>query len=105
MTGKSKKEAKTDAQPMTGVERLGLRISNMINSPRAQERCSALIHQLDTDTDEAWDEVMGMLGDTDGVTLTFQDDGDVLVEWERPTDEDRVLETGEIETVEEEASL
>lgn len=43
--------------------------------------------------------------EADGVNLTFQDDRDVQIEWERPTDEDRVLETGEIETVEEEASL
>ncbi len=88
---------------MTGAERLGLRISAMINSPRAQERCSALVHRLETDTDQAWDEVMEALGETDGVSLTFQDDGDVLIEWEKPTDEDLVLEEEEVDSVEEEA--
>lgn len=91
-------------QEMSGVERLGLRVSEMINSPRAQERCSALIHRLDTDKDDAWDEVMGLLSETDGVALTFQDDGEVLVEWEKPTDEDRVLEVGEVDAVEEESA-
>lgn len=101
----AKKQAKAAArQEMTGVERLGLRVSEMINSPRAQERCSALIHRLDTDKDDAWDEVMGLLSETDGVEVTFQDDGEVLVEWEKPTDEDRALGIGEVESVEEEAA-
>ncbi|WP_345956762.1 DUF1654 domain-containing protein [Pseudomonas fulva] len=103
MTGKSKRAANPEVRQMTGVERLGLRISAMINSPRAQERCSALVHKLDTDTDEAWEDVMVALGETDGVSLTFQDDGDVLIEWEKPTDEDLVLEVTEVDPVEEEA--
>ncbi len=103
MTGKSKRAANPEVRQMTGVERLGLRISAMINSPRAQERCSALVHKLDTDTDEAWEDVMMALGETDGVSLTFQDDGNVLIEWEKPTDYDRVLEETEVDPVEEEA--
>ncbi|WP_353655924.1 DUF1654 domain-containing protein [Pseudomonas shirazica] len=103
MTGKSKRAAKPEVRQMTGAERLGLRVSAMINSPRAQERCSALVHRLDTDADEAWQEVMEALGDTDGVSLTFQDDGDVLIEWEKPTDEDLILEEAEVDLVEEEA--
>ena len=86
---------------MSGVERLGLRISSMINSPRAQERCSVLIHRMDTDQDAEWDEVMGRIAETDGVGMVFQDDGGVLLEWEAPSDEDRVLDTGDVESVEE----
>ncbi|MFO3796935.1 MAG: DUF1654 domain-containing protein [Anaerolineales bacterium] len=88
---------------MSGVERLGLRISSMINSPRAQERCSVLIHRMDADQDAEWDEVMGRIAETDGVGMVFQDDGGVLLEWEAPSDEDRVLDTGEVESVEEPA--
>lgn len=62
-----------------------------------------MVHRLETDTDQAWDEVMEALGETDGVSLTFQDDGDVLIEWEKPTDEDLVLEEEEVDSVEEEA--
>lgn len=87
---------------MSGVERLGLRVSSMINSPRAQERCSAVIHRLDTDQDAEWDEVMGRIGETDGVTMVFQDDGGVLLEWEAPSEEDRVIDLGEVEALEEE---
>lgn len=86
---------------MSGVERLGLRISSMINSPRAQERCSVLIHRMDTDQDAEWDEVLGQIAETDGVSMVFQDDGGVLLEWEAPNEEDRVLEMGEVEAVEE----
>lgn len=89
---------------MTGVERLGLRVSSMINSPRAQDRCSAVIHRLDTDQDAEWEEVMGRIAETDGVNMIFQDDGGVLLEWESPSEEDRVLDVGEVEAVEEEAA-
>lgn len=89
---------------MSGVERLGLRVSSMINSPRAQDRCSAVIHRLDTDQDAEWDEVMGRIAEIDGVNMVFQDDGGVLLEWEAPNEEDRVLEVSEVEAVEEEAA-
>lgn len=88
-------------ESLTPLERLSLRVSTMINSPRAQERCSALIHRLDTDMDAEWDEVMGQISEADGVTMVFQDDGGVLLEWDAPSDDDRVLEAGEIEVVEE----
>lgn len=72
----------SQCEMLTPIDRLAIRISNMINSPQAQHRRSALIHRLDTDPEEAWDEVMGLLVDTDGLTVVFQDDGDVLVSWE-----------------------
>ncbi|MCO8161043.1 DUF1654 domain-containing protein [Pseudomonas sp. 21LCFQ010] len=68
---------------LTPIDRLAIRISNMINSPQAQHRRSALIHRLDTDPEEVWDELVGLLVDTDGLTVVFQDDGDVLVSWEK----------------------
>lgn len=88
---------------MSGVERLGLRVSAMINSPRAQERCSAIIHRLETDRDAEWEEVMSRIGEMDGVSMVFQDDGGVLLEWEAASDEDRVLETSEVDLIEEPA--
>lgn len=80
---------------LTPIDRLAIRISNMINSPQAQHRRSALIHRLDTDPEEAWDEVMGLLVDTDGLTVVFQDDGDVLVTWEKQEASEPVQEGGE----------
>ena len=101
---KPAKQAKPAArQEMSSVERLGLRVSSMINSPRAMERCSALIHRLDSDQDADWDEVMGRIAETDGVTMIFQDDGGVLLEWEPPSEEDRVLDMSEVEQIEEAA--
>ncbi|MDY7554256.1 MULTISPECIES: DUF1654 domain-containing protein [unclassified Pseudomonas] len=101
---KAAKQAKPAArQEMSSVERLGLRVSSMINSPRAQERCAALIHRLETDRDAEWEEVMGQIAETDGVNMIFQDDGGVLLEWEAPSDEDRLIDTGEVEPIEEPA--
>lgn len=86
---------------VSGVERLGLRASSMINSPRAQERCSVLIHRLETDGDAEWEEVMGQIAETDGVNMIFQDDGGVLLEWEPVSEDDRILEMGDVESIEE----
>ena len=63
---------------MSAVQRLGLRVSSMINSPRAQERCSVLIHRMDSDQDAEWDEVMSQISEIDGVSMVFQDDVGVL---------------------------
>jgi len=99
---KQMKSAPRERQEMSAVEKLGLRVSSMINSPRAQDRCSALIHRLDTDRDAEWEEVMGRISETDGVSMIFQDDGGVLLEWEAPSEDDRVVELGEVDPVEEE---
>lgn len=97
---KQKKSAHQERQEMKAIEKLGLRVSSMINSPRAQDRCSVLIHRLDTDLDAEWEEVMGQISETDGVIMVFQDDGGVLLEWEASGVEDRVLEMCEIDAVE-----
>lgn len=67
---------------MSGVERLGLRVSNMINHPVAQVQRWVTIHRLDTDGDREWEEVMSVLSATDELDVTFEDDGAVTVRWE-----------------------
>ncbi|WMR34736.1 DUF1654 domain-containing protein [Metapseudomonas otitidis] len=96
---KPKPEARRE---LTSLERLGLRVSAMINSPRAQlERC-VTIHRLDTDTDEAWDGVMELLAEEPGIDMTFNDDGTVTLRWSPPDCEEVQVEDGELEAVEEE---
>lgn len=100
----AKKQAASVArQDMSGVERLGLRVSSMINQPVAQAQRWVTIHRLDTDGDREWEEVMGQIAEIDGVNMIFQDDGGVLLEWETPRDEDRVIDIGEVEAVEDPA--
>jgi hypothetical protein len=80
-------------QEMSGVERLGLRVSSMINHPIAQERRWATIHRLDTDGDREWEEVMGVLSATDGIEMTFNDEDDsVTLRWEADPDAERPVE-------------
>lgn len=67
---------------MSGVERLGLRVSEMINHPIAQLQRWVTIHRLDTDGDREWEEVMGVLSATDELDVTIEDDGAVTVRWE-----------------------
>ncbi len=76
-------------QEMHGVERLGLRVSSMINHPIAQERREVAIHRLDTDGDREWEEVMGLIAETDGIEMTLNDDGSVTLRWEPSEDDER----------------
>lgn len=89
-------DTSTAARPeLTGLERLGLRVSAMINSPLAQLGRKVLIHRLDTDSDQDWDAIMELLSETDGLDMTFCDDGSVILQWEKPEDGDQVIEREE----------
>ena len=61
-------------QEMTGIERLSLRVSSMINHPLAQTQRWVVVHRLDNDGEAEWEEVMGQLRETPELQLTFNDD-------------------------------
>jgi hypothetical protein len=65
------------------MERLSLRVSEMINHPISQLRRWVTIYRLDSDGDREWGEVLGMITETDELDLTLNDDGSVTVRWER----------------------
>lgn len=104
---KQKKSTPQARQEMTALERLGLRVSSMINHPIAQSQRWVTIHRLDTDGDMEWEEVMGLLAETPELDLTFNDDESVTVRWEEQSADDRddlaVDKDWEEEKVEEEA--
>jgi hypothetical protein len=90
---KAKKQAKpTTREEVSGVQRLGLRVSSMINHPVAQTQRWVTIHRLDTDGDREWEEVMGLLTETDGIDMTFNDDESVTLRWEPQAEADRAVE-------------
>ncbi|WLH15495.1 DUF1654 domain-containing protein [Pseudomonas hefeiensis] len=68
---------------MSGMERLELRVSSMINHPVAQAQRWVTIHRLDTDGDREWEEVLSVIADTDELELTLNDDDSVTVRWEQ----------------------
>jgi hypothetical protein len=68
---------------MSGLERLALRVSSMINHPVAQIQRWVTIHRLDTDGDREWEEVLSVIAETDVLELTLNDDGSVTVRWEQ----------------------
>lgn len=82
-------------EELTSLERLGLRVSAMINSPLAQLGRKVLIHRLDTDSDQDWDAIMELLSETDGLDMTFCDDGSVILQWEKPDDGEQGIEREE----------
>lgn len=92
--------ADQDRAGMNGIDRLRLRVSAMINSPKAQADRRATIWRLDTDTDEAWTQVMDELAETDGLVVTKLEDGTVVLEWQ-PGEEGDDAGTGEERHVEE----
>lgn len=78
-----------ERQEMTGLERLSLRVSSMINHPLAQIQRWVTIHRLDTDGEAEWEEVMGLLAETPELELTFNDDESVTVRWQLQENEER----------------
>lgn len=102
---KQKKSVTQARQEMTTLERLGLRVSSMINHPTAQSQRWVTIHRLDTDGDMEWEEVMGLLAETPELDLTFSDDGSVTVRWEKQEDDGQAIESDEFAPEEEEASF
>lgn len=99
---KQKNQKQTAQRELTGLERLGLRVSAMINAPKAQLERRVTIHRLDEDTDEAWDGVMELLAETDDLEMTVLDSGEVELRWHQQSEDDHRAEEGEIELVEEE---
>lgn len=81
---KQQMSAQQERQGMSGMERLSLRVSSMINHPVAQLQRWVTIPRLDTDGDKEWEEVLGIIADTDELELTLNDDGSVTVRWEEP---------------------
>jgi hypothetical protein len=76
--------AQQERQGMSGMERLSLRVSEMINHPIAQLQRWVLIHRLDTDGDQEWEEALSQIAATDELELEHRDDGSVMVRWEEP---------------------
>ncbi len=93
-------------EEMSGLERLSLRLSSMINHPIAQTQRWVTIHRLETDGEAEWEEVIGLIAEVPELDLTFNDDGTVTVRWERSALQERedfiIEEDSEVE-VEEEA--
>jgi len=65
-------------------EVLAMRLQRVINSPAAQRAKTVLLERLESDPDDAWEQVMAELGETDNVTLAFRDDGNVQIFWTVP---------------------
>lgn len=83
--------------PMNAIDRLGLRVSAMIQAPTAQLNRRVTIFQLDTDPDYAWQAILELLQETDGLNLERHEDGTVTVSWDAATDADERVEDVEAE--------
>jgi hypothetical protein len=104
VVAQQKKLAAEQRTEMTGMERLVLRVSSMINHPIAQTQRWVTIHQLDTDSDQNWEEVMSMIAETPGIEMTFSDDGSVTLQWEADEEQTSTLAMVEAEAEEEVAA-
>jgi len=92
MSSQEKSRSQKDRQVLTGLERLSLRVSSMINHPVAQIQRWVTIHRLDTDGEREWEEVMGLLSETECIDMTFNDDESVTLRWDPQGEEERVAE-------------
>lgn len=83
--------------PMNAIDRLGLRVSAMIQAPTAQLNRRVTLFQLDSDPDYAWQAILELLQETDGLNLERHEDGTVTVSWDAATDADERVEDVEAE--------
>jgi hypothetical protein len=94
------KQNQPERGAMSGLERLSLRVSSMVNHPVAQIQRWVTIHRLDTDGEREWEEVMGLISETDAIEMTFNDDESVTIRWElsggdeHPTENEEEVEMG-----------
>lgn len=84
---KTKTKAADTPRPPTPMEIIGARVQKIINSPAAQKAKSATIYKAPEEDQEVWDGLLEAISETDGVSLTFLDDGGVQIAWTVP-DED-----------------
>ncbi len=94
---RQKAKPQNTQMPLTSLERLGLRVSAMLTSPRAQVERRVLVHRLDGDTDDAWEGLMELLADTEGLSLEFDDAGNVEVRWEAEEGSEAAVKQEEME--------
>ena len=90
MSGKEKRAKPQEKRGLSDVERLRLRVSAMVSSPRAQACHQASIWRLESDSDQAWAQVLDELRETDGLEMTENEDGTITLDWEAPSEEDQV---------------
>ncbi|UIN53586.1 DUF1654 domain-containing protein [Pseudomonas kribbensis] len=96
MSSQEKSPSQKGRQVITGLERLSLRVSSMINHPVAQIQRWVTIHRLDTDGEREWKEVMGLLSETECIDMTFNDDDSVTLRWDPQSDNERVAEVEDL---------
>ena len=96
MSSQEKSRSQKDRQVLTGLERLSLRVSSMINHPVAQIQRWVTIHRLETDGEREWEEVMGLLSETECIDMTFNDDESVTLRWDPQGEEERVAEVEDL---------
>jgi hypothetical protein len=69
--------------PPTPRELLGIRIQKEITSPGAQLAMQAVIYKQAHEDREHWEEITTAIEETDGVYVVRQDDGGLMLRWER----------------------
>lgn len=90
------KRKEANPAPMSGMERLSLRVSSMINHPIAQERREVRIHRLDTDGEREWGEIVSALSETVGIELAHNhEDGSITLRWEPSVDDEQPLQAAD----------
>ncbi|MED5607820.1 DUF1654 domain-containing protein [Pseudomonas sp. JH-2] len=94
MVKQQKRTADQDRSGMNGVDRLRLRVSAMINNPKAQADRRTTIWRLDSDTELTWRQVLEDLAETEGLEMTRNEDGTVLLTWQ-PSEEEGADAGGE----------
>lgn len=97
---KPQKKQPQERAVMSGMERLVMRVSGMINHPTAQHQRWVTVHRLETDGEREWEEMLSVVGEADGIEMTFEDDDSVTIRWEDASDDDRPVQAEDVDLAE-----
>lgn len=97
MSTQANKKSSREERGVSDVDKLRLRISAMVNSPRAASVRQATIWRLESDSDQAWAQVMGELQETDGLEMIENEDGTITLHWEAMVEEGPEIEADDMD--------
>ncbi|MCV3838367.1 DUF1654 domain-containing protein [Pseudomonas aeruginosa] len=99
MSQQMKVKGGREERGMSDIDRLRLRVSAMVNSPRAASLRQATIWRLESDTDQAWTQVIGELQETDGLEMIENEDGTITLYWEAMVEEGPEIEADDMDVL------
>ena len=72
---------KSGIPPLTPYERIGMRVQKLLADPKVQKNQAISVHRREEEPVEDWERFLDDLRATDGITISFDDEGATEIGW------------------------